>query len=69
MKRFLIYSSIIVIAIGIISCEDSFDLYSDFYEQYILTCIIRSDTTYQTAILTHSYPNYTGNPYDNTTNP
>jgi hypothetical protein len=38
-----------------ISCDADFSPYSEFQEKYSLTCILRSDTTFQTAILSHNY--------------
>lgn len=37
------------------SCDDSVNPKADFEEKYILSCIIRSDTTYQVATISHTY--------------
>lgn len=57
---------LIIFAQFFISCDADFSPYGEFNEKYIVTCILRSDTTFQTAVLSHSYlPN---NPDPNTYN-
>lgn len=36
-------------------CEEEFEPYTDYDEKYILHCILRGDTNYQTLVLTKSY--------------
>ena len=38
-----------------ISCDADFSPYAEFQEIYSLTCLLRSDTTFQTAVLSHNY--------------
>ena len=38
-----------------ISCDAEFSPYAEFKETYSLTCLLRSDTTFQTAVLSHNY--------------
>ena len=38
------------------SCEDSFNPFGEYTERYVLTCILRSDSTSQIATLSKNYP-------------
>jgi len=38
-----------------ISCDAEFSPYAEFKEIYSLTCLLRSDTTFQIAVLSHNY--------------
>ena len=38
-----------------ISCDADFSPYTEFQEMYSITCLLRSDTTFQTAVLFHNY--------------
>ena len=38
-----------------ISCDADFSPYAEFQDKYSLTCLLRNDTTYQTAVLSHNY--------------
>lgn len=38
------------------SCEEDFNPYAEYKESYALTCILKSDSTFQVATLSHSYP-------------
>ncbi|MCH7774397.1 MAG: hypothetical protein IH784_08335, partial [Bacteroidetes bacterium] len=46
---------IIISVLFFLSCDDNFSPYGQFQEKFILTCLIRGDTTLQTATLSHSY--------------
>ncbi|MBN2570983.1 MAG: hypothetical protein JXA68_02540 [Ignavibacteriales bacterium] len=37
------------------SCDEGFEPYTDYDEKYVMHCILRGDTNYQTLILTKSY--------------
>jgi len=39
----------------IVSCDADFSPYAEFQDKYSLTCLLRSDTTFQTAVLSHNY--------------
>ncbi|GJQ61816.1 MAG: hypothetical protein SCALA702_08690 [Melioribacteraceae bacterium] len=69
MKNLIKIFSLLVLLIGLISCEEEFSPKNEFQEKYVLSCIIRADTTQQIAVVTRSYdvPGY--NPYSNTTDP
>lgn len=41
----------------LLSCEESFDPFIDFKQDYGVACILRSDTTLQLLSVTKSYPN------------
>lgn len=49
-----------------LSCEEDFDPYGEHKERYILNCVIRGDTTFQTATLTKNYSVNNFDPYSNT---
>ncbi|MBX3007880.1 MAG: DUF4249 family protein [Melioribacteraceae bacterium] len=47
-----------------LSCDDSLNPYGELKERFVLNCIIRADTTFQTATLSKSYQPIGINPYD-----
>jgi len=51
------------------SCEENFSPKGDFQQKYILNCIIRTDTSLQTATLSKSYNVNGYDPYINTEDP
>ena len=51
------------------SCDESFNPKGEYTEKYILNCVLRGDTSYQVAILTHSYDVNGYDPYMNKTDP
>ena len=55
IKKKVILLFLLLISLYFISCDDSFNPYAPFTEDYILNGIIRGDTTYQVVTLTHSY--------------
>ena len=52
-----------------LSCDESFDPYGDWQDRVAFTCILKSDTTYQTAVLTKGYRPGGYDPYSYTTDP
>lgn len=70
MKK-IIFSAIIFLSVFISSgCkDDAFSPKGEFKDKYILTCILRSDTTVQTAILSGSYNTQGFDPLENKTDP
>jgi hypothetical protein len=66
-SKFLIL--IIFIVLISISCNDSFDPFGDIQENYALTCILKSDTTFQVAALSHNYRGNGFDPFGNTDDP
>lgn len=69
MKNLIKLFTLLVLLFGLLSCEDDFSPKNEFQEKYVLSCIVRGDTTRQIAVVTRSYdvPGY--NPYSNTTDP
>jgi hypothetical protein len=51
------------------SCSDSFNPIAEFKEDYVLTCIIKSDSSFQIATLSHSYSGEGNDPALNTEDP
>jgi hypothetical protein len=67
-KKILLLFGLISLIINY-SCEENFSPKGDFQQKYILNCIIRADTSLQTATLSKSY-NVSGyDPYINTEDP
>ncbi len=52
-----------------ISCDDSIDPFGEFQDNYALTCILKSDTTFQIATLSHNYRGDGFDPFGNTDDP
>ncbi|MCL4547760.1 MAG: DUF4249 domain-containing protein [Bacteroidetes bacterium] len=67
MKKLLSIIFVISVLITSYSCEDNFNPYGDFKDRYVLNCIIRGDTTFQSATLTKDYVVDGFNPFSNTT--
>ncbi|MCK9279949.1 MAG: DUF4249 domain-containing protein [Melioribacteraceae bacterium] len=63
MKKLLLALPIIFLLI--VSCEDSFDPYGELENKYIFNCVLRGDTTFQTAYLSKSYMVDNYDPYSN----
>jgi hypothetical protein len=59
MKKIYI---IIFISFISFSCQEDFNPYGEFKEKYILNCILRGDSTFQTAALSKSYDPANFNP-------
>jgi len=54
----MIKIKLFIAAIGLlffISCEEDFNPYGDYQEKFALTCILRNDDNFQTAVLLKSY--------------
>jgi len=66
MKRLL---ACLIICIGIFSCNEDFNPYGDEVNTYVLNCIIRADTNYQTVILSRSYIVDNLDPFSNEDDP
>jgi hypothetical protein len=62
----IIFSSILL---HLASCEEDFSPRSEFQERYILNCIIRSDTAFQTFTIAKSYNVEGYDPYVQSKNP
>lgn len=58
-----------ILLVGAISCSESFDPYGELKDGYVLNCIIRGDTTFQTATLTRTYIVSNNDPYSSTIDP
>lgn len=54
-KSILIF--IVVSVLSFLSCDESFNPFTDFKQDYGVACILRSDTTLQLISITKSYPN------------
>jgi hypothetical protein len=65
MKKIII-TIFIVFAI---SCSENFDPYGELSDGYVLNCIIRGDTTFQTATLSRTYLVTNNDPYSSTIDP
>jgi hypothetical protein len=63
MKKLLF---IPVLFLLFVSCEDNLNPYGELKDRYVLNCIIRGDTTFQTATLTRNYQVDNFDPYSNT---
>jgi hypothetical protein len=61
--------SICTVTLLFISCTEEFEPFGEFRENYVFTCILSGDTTYQVATLSHNYKTDSFDPYDNTTDP
>lgn len=59
----------VIILFSIISCSESFDPYGELKDGYVLNCIIKGDTTFQTATLTRTYFVSNNDPYSSTIDP
>lgn len=51
-----IFFIISIVSLYFISCDESFNPFTDFKQDYGVACILRSDTTLQLLSLTKSYP-------------
>ena len=69
MKNKLLLFCIVVSVVLFSSCKDSLDPIGDYQQRYVLNCIVRGDSTFQTATLTSSYTVSDNNPYSYTDDP
>lgn len=67
MKKFLSFISLGITLIANYSCQENLNPYGEFKDRYVLNCIIRGDTTFQSATLTKDYMVSDFNPFSNTT--
>lgn len=68
MKRKIFFFAI-AISFTFLSCKEDFSPYGEFRQRYILTCVLRGDTTLQIATLSSSYFTGSPNPYEYTDDP
>jgi Domain of unknown function (DUF4249) len=69
MKKIAAIFFITVIMLINYSCEENFSPKGNFQQKYILNCIIRGDTSLQTATISKSYNVNGYDPYANTNDP
>lgn len=55
MKKIIYLLFVFVPVFLFYSCNENLDPYGEFKEEYVLNCIIRGDTTFQTATITKTY--------------
>jgi len=67
--KYHLLSYIFCITLLVYSCSDSFNPYGEFREDYVLTCILKSDSSFQIATLSHSYRGEGNDPSSNTEDP
>ena len=58
IRKFFI---IILFLAFFISCDDSFNPFGDYKDSYVLTCVLRSDSTKQIATISQSFPDLNSN--------
>jgi len=51
------------------SCNENLNPYGEFKDQYVLSCVVRADTSFQVAYLTNNYVTQDFNAYSNTVDP
>ncbi len=54
-QRLILFITVLLNFLFVISCEENFDPYTDLYEGYVLNCVIRHDTTFQVATISRTY--------------
>jgi len=52
-----------------VSCDADFSPYAEFQDKYSLICLLRNDTTFQTAVLSHNYSPDQPDPYSYSNDP
>jgi hypothetical protein len=67
--KFKLLSYIFFITLLTYSCNESFDPLGEFREDYALTCILKSDSSFQIATLSRSYRGDSYDPNSNTKDP
>ncbi len=67
MKKIFYLAAVFSVFIIFSSCNENLDPYGTFKDIYVLNCIVRGDSTFQSATLTHDYTTTSFNPYSNTT--
>ncbi len=66
MKKIIVYLLVIITAAFTFSCEENLNPYGELNNKYVLNCVIRGDTTFQSATLTGAYQAANFDPYSNT---
>jgi len=69
MKNLLLLLLGLAILFGLSSCDQSLNPKGDYVERYVLNCILRGDSSYQVAVVSHSYDVKGFDAYKNTTDP
>ncbi len=69
MKKFYLILFCFLSLLIIPSCDQSLNPKGDYYERYALNCILSGDTSYQVAMISHSYEVDGYDPYTNTADP
>ena len=67
MKKIIFFIFVTIVAAVTFSCNENLDPYGSLMDKYVLNCVIRGDTTFQSATLTKSYQTANFDPYSNTT--
>lgn len=67
--KLLFHILLIILFLISLSCEENFSPRTEFQQRYILNCIIRGDTTFQTAAILQSYDVQGYDPDENSENP
>ncbi|MBI1939840.1 MAG: DUF4249 family protein [Ignavibacteriales bacterium] len=65
MKKSFFATIIFITIILTYSCEENFDPFGELKDKYVLNCIIRGDSTFQTATLGKNYMVENYDPYSN----
>lgn len=69
MKKICRIALLLFVTLVIVSCNEDFNPFKESEPKFILTSILRSDTTYQTAYLSKSYFTNSSNLYANDIDP
>ncbi len=69
MRNGIVLLLLLIISLMAASCEEDFNLKSDYKPRYSLNCIIRADTSQHTAVITRSYMVPGFDPYEYTDDP
>lgn len=69
MKYLYVIISMALILLILSSCDQSLNPKGEYTEKYVLNCVLRGDTSYQVAVLSHSYDVEGFDPYANTVDP
>ncbi|MFA5804085.1 MAG: hypothetical protein WC879_05540 [Melioribacteraceae bacterium] len=69
MRKLIFFLFIAINIILLISCDDQVDPRTNFKDVYALNCVIRGDTSFQVATITHSNNVDGFDPLTNTTDP
>jgi len=67
--KYKLFSLLFFITLLAYSCNDTFDPLGEFKEDYVLTCILKSDSSFQIATLSHSYRGEGNDPTSNAEDP